>query len=188
MDPNHGPPNANAIEGATMRGSKRETAGEATGTGEARPASPTRSPVEVLDDLITRRRHPTPDPDDADDPGLAWERHRPSDDEQRRNGRIRGFQRQGGSLAPTSNHRGRAVSWVAVVLACAGFAVGGVGIALGMSAVLLAVGGLLLAVAAVVAMRYDLLSDVVLDSPRVESEEPHDTPLHRIRKDDRAGS
>jgi len=180
--PDHGAPNANVIQGATMRGSKRNRATGAAGAQAPGSATSPRSPVEVLDDLIAGRRHPTSDPSDAADPGLAWEHHRPTDDEQLRHGRIRGFQRQGGSLAPSNGHRGRAVSWVAVVLACAGFALGGLGVALGMSVILLAVGGLLLAVAAVVAIRFDLLSDVVLDSPRVEAEEPHDTPLHRLRK------
>ncbi|MFD3687327.1 hypothetical protein ACFWTE_21250 [Nocardiopsis sp. NPDC058631] len=166
-----------------MRGSKRERTTGAAGERTTRPTASPRSPVEVLDDLIARRRHPTSDPSDSADPGLAWEHHRPTDEQLLRHGRIRGFQRQGGSLAPTNEHRGRAVSWVAVVLACTGFALGGLGVALGMSVILLAVGGLLLAVAAVVAVRYDLLSDVVLDSPRVEPEEPHDTPLRRLRKD-----
>ncbi|WP_152487052.1 hypothetical protein [Nocardiopsis halotolerans] len=131
--------------------------------------------------MISRRRHTTPQSNDKDDPGLAWERHRPDLDDERRFGRIRGFQRQGGSIAPTNNHRGRLSSWVAVLLACAGFIVGGVGVAMGMSVVLLVIGGVLLVTAAVVALVFDMMSDVVLDSPRLESEEPHGTPLHRIK-------
>nr|WP_159940895.1 MULTISPECIES: DoxX family protein [unclassified Nocardiopsis] len=133
--------------------------------------------------MIERRKHPTPDPNDKEDPGLAWEREHPDGDS--RFGRIRGFQRQGGSVAPSSSHRGRPSSWVAVLLACAGFIAGGVGIVLGMSVPLLVIGGVLLVAAVTVALAFDMMGDVVLDSPRVESEEPHGTPLHRIKETDK---
>lgn len=139
-----------------------------------------RTPVEVFDDMIERRKHPTPDPDDEhEDPGLAWEREHPGSDSEF--GRIRGFQRQGGSLAPTNSHRGRASSWVAVFLACVGFIMAGLGVAMGMHVVLLVIAGVLLVAAAVVAVVFDMVGDVVLDTPHTEPEEPHDTPLHRIK-------
>lgn len=187
--------------GITMRANKRKKVSEAvdaretTGTGEADGAHeasdtrasnrgqvpPSRTPVEVFDDMIEQRRHPTPDPNDEDEnPGLAWEQYRPNDEV--RYGRIRGFQRQGGSLAPTNNHRGRVASWVSVVLACVGFILGGFAVAQGMSVVLLVIAGILLVAALVLAFVFDMFSDVVLDSPRVEPEEPHGTPLHRIKR------
>ncbi|NYH51701.1 hypothetical protein HNR06_001290 [Nocardiopsis arvandica] len=116
-----------------------------------------------------------------DDPALAWETEHP--DGSSRFGRIQGFQRQGGSMAPSNAHRGRLSSWVAVVLACAGFTVGGLAVAMGMSVVLLVVAGVLLLAAGVVALFFDMMSDVVLDTPRKESEEPHDTPLHRLKRE-----
>nr|WP_156365715.1 hypothetical protein [Nocardiopsis sp. NRRL B-16309] len=114
------------------------------------------------------------------DPGQAWERHLPDDEE--KYGRIRGFQRQGGNLAPTNTHRGRLPSWVAVALALGGFVSGGVAIVMGGQVVLLVIAAVLIVAAAVVAMAFDILGDVVLDPPRVEPEERHDTPLHRIKK------
>ncbi|MEU0488318.1 hypothetical protein ABZ249_03750 [Nocardiopsis sp. NPDC006139] len=137
-----------------------------------------RTPVEVLDDLIERRRHPS-----SSDPSLGWERHHP-DDEQRF-GRIRGFQRQGGSLAPTGRHRGRAGSWVVVALAVAGAVVTAIAIVQGMSVWLLVVAGVLFAAALVLAAVTRIFEDVVLDAPSVEPEEPHGVSLHRIRKEQR---
>ncbi|MFD6097548.1 hypothetical protein ACFVWN_23025 [Nocardiopsis flavescens] len=144
------------------------------GTGAASP----RTPVDVLDDLIERRRHPS-----SSEECLGWERHN-TDDEQRY-GRIRGFQRQGGSLAPTGRHRGRASSWAVVALATLGAAAVGLGVAQGMAVWLLVAGGVLLAAALVLALVTDIFGDVVLDSPSLESEERHDTPLHRIRSGQR---
>lgn len=192
-----GPLNANVLPGGiTMRANKRrkgpetaeatETTGtptagadETTGTTRSQEQAPSpRTPVEIFDDMIESRKHTTPDPGE-NDPALAWEREHPDGDS--RFGRIRGFQRQGGSIAPSNSHRGRLTSWVAVVLACAGFIVGGVGVVMGMSVPLLVIAGLLLVAAAVMALIFDLMGDVVLDSPRAEPEEPHGTPLHRIK-------
>ncbi|MFL1381341.1 MULTISPECIES: hypothetical protein [unclassified Nocardiopsis] len=134
--------------------------------------------MEILDDLIEGRRHPTSNESCAD-----WEHHKP-DDEQRF-GRIRGFQRQGGSLAPTGRHRGRATSWAVVALTLAGFVAGAVAVVQGMAVWLLVIAGLLLAAALVLALVTDIFGDVVLDSPSVEPEEPHGISLHRIRKEQR---
>lgn len=110
---------------------------------------------------------------------MRWEQHHPGDHEGF--GRIRGFQRQGGAFAPTNRHRGRASSWIVVVLACVGFTLCGLSLAMGWALVPLVLGAVLMVAALVVAMACDILTDVVLDSPRDESEEPHQTPLHRIK-------
>jgi hypothetical protein len=125
---------------------------------------------------------------EAGDPGLGWELHRPTDEEQYRYGRILGFHRQGGTLAPTNSHRGTAASWVCVALGTVGFGLGGLAIVLGWSVPLLVTGAVLMASALVVAVVWDILSDVVLDPPRYESEEPHQTPLHRIKQAERSQS
>lgn len=150
---------------------------EAQETGRA--PSP-RTPVEIVDDFVSGRRHPSSGPADEEDPGLAWEGRRPDNEEEF--GRIRGFQRQGGTLAPTNSHRGRLTSWISVGLAIAGFVVAGFAVATGMSVTLLVISGILLVAALVMALAFDLFGDVVLDPPRVEPEERHDTPLHRIRE------
>ncbi|WP_017533520.1 hypothetical protein [Nocardiopsis alba] len=69
-----------------------------------------------------------------------------------------------------------------MALAFIGFALGGLGIVLGGSVVLLVIGAVLMVIALVVAVSCDILSDVVLDPPRDEPEEPHQTPLHRIKR------
>lgn len=145
---------------------------------EGATAPSPRTPVEILDDLIEGRRHPS-----SKESALGWERHSP-DDEQRF-GRIRGFQRQGGSLAPSGRHRGRATSWAVVALALAGTIAGGLAVAQGMAVWLLVVAGVLLVAALVLAAVTDIFEDVVLDAPSLEPEERHDTPLHRIRKEQR---
>ncbi|WP_150239104.1 hypothetical protein [Nocardiopsis quinghaiensis] len=140
------------------------------------PRSPDDVAKEVVGETPVMRRDAL-----EDDPALAWEDEHP--DGNSRFGRIRGFQRQGGSMAPSNAHRGRLSSWMAVVLACAGFTVGALGVVMGMSVVLLVIAGVLMLAAGVVALFFDMMSDVVLDTPRQESEEPHDTPLHRIKRE-----
>ncbi|WP_141921703.1 hypothetical protein [Haloactinospora alba] len=97
---------------------------------------------------------------------------------------IRGYQAEGGAWAPTNSHRGRFGSWVAVAFLFVGFTVGGVSLATGPAWWLLAVGGGLMLVGAVLCVITDIFTDVVLDDPRHESEEPHSTPLHRIKQYD----
>ncbi|MDS1270423.1 hypothetical protein RIF23_08960 [Lipingzhangella sp. LS1_29] len=95
--------------------------------------------------------------------------------------RILGHQREGGTWAPTAHHRGRASSWMAVGLACAGFVAIGVSMVAWPSGMLLAAGLVLIVAGGVVGALSDIFTDVVLDTPRAESEEPHSTPLHRIK-------
>ena len=98
---------------------------------------------------------------------------------------IRGYQDEGGRWAPAPEHRGRTVSWLGVGLILAGSAAIGIGMVLGavwlwvLGLVAAVVGGALCAVT-------DIFLDVVLDEPRKHSEEPHATPLHRIKDRDKA--
>ena len=166
-----------------MRAGKKHAGSTTRDFENERPPGP-RTPADAIESTAENPHGTRSRPAEEDDPALAWEHHHPSNDEQKRRGRIRGFQRQGGALAPSRGHRGSAASWVVVALACVGFALGGLAIALGGSLWLLVVGGLLMLAALVVAVSCDILSDVVLDPPRVESEEPHQTPLHRIKQAD----
>lgn len=108
-----------------------------------------------------------------------WESHTPALSDG--HGPVRGYQRQGGTWAPSSSHRGRPSSWAAVSLATVGFVLCGLALILDWTMVLLITGGVLLVAALAVALFYDILTDVVLDSPRDEPEEPHGTPLHRLK-------
>ncbi|MFE9242770.1 hypothetical protein [Nocardiopsis sp. NPDC006938] len=143
-----------------------------------------RTPDDAVNEFLKGRRPTVLGPSDTEDPGLAWELHRPTDEEKGRHGDIRGFQRQGGSLAPTNGHRGSAASWVCVAVAVAGFALGGLAVVLDGSVVLLVIGAALMLASLVVAVSTDILSDVVLDPPRRLSGPP---PCGgRVRDEERA--
>ncbi|GAA4893145.1 hypothetical protein [Streptomonospora salina] len=101
---------------------------------------------------------------------------------------VRGYQGEGGDFAPSMTHRGRLESWISVAVFLVGFVVGGIGIALGVHWWLIGAGLALMAVAAVLFAVSDIFTDVVLDDPHYESEEPHATPLHRIKARDRQGA
>src|SRR5690625_133829 len=94
---------------------------------------------------------------------------------------IRGYQPEGGAWAPTNSHRGRLGSWVAVGCLIAGFAVAGFAF-VGTNWWRMAVAALLMLVGAVLCLVTDIFTDVVLDDPRDASEEPHSTPLRRIKQ------
>ncbi|GAA1466148.1 hypothetical protein NE857_28095 [Nocardiopsis exhalans] len=166
-----------------MRANRNDRSAGAPRWGPVPPPTPADAVEEAVEGKDSRRRR-----GEDDDPGLGWELHRPTDEEQDRHGRIRGFQRQGGSLAPTNGHRGSAASWVCVALGTVGFGLGGLAIVLDWSVPLLVTGAVLMAAALVVAVVWDILSDVVLDPPRYEPEEPHQTPLHRIKKAEQSQS
>ena len=134
-----------------------------------------------------RVRDPVADEQAARD----WESHKPELSDGR--GVVRGYHRQGGSWAPTSSHRGLPSSWIAVVLGTVGFLLCGLSLILVWTIPLLIAGGILMVAAAAIALFYDILTDVVVDAPREETEEAYETPLHRLkmkarqRREDRKG-
>ncbi|WP_327087351.1 hypothetical protein OIE66_34235 [Nonomuraea sp. NBC_01738] len=64
------------------------------------------------------------------------------------------------------SHGGRASSWLAVAVAVAGFIVGGVGM-VAPSWTLIWIGIGLVVVGGILALVFDIFSDVVIDAPRV---------------------
>ncbi|GAA3759835.1 fatty acid desaturase [Spinactinospora alkalitolerans] len=98
---------------------------------------------------------------------------------------IRGYQIEGGAWAPTNNHRGRQASWVAVAFLLVGFVLAGLSLALGPAWWLLGVGVAAMVIGGILCAVSDIFTDVVLDDPRYDSEEPHSTPLHKIKRRDR---
>src|SRR5699024_4163857 len=74
-----------------------------------------------------------------------------------------------------------------------GFLLCGLSLILVWTIPLLIAGGILMVVAAAIALFYDILTDVVVDAPREETEEAYETPLHRLRmkarqrREDRSG-
>ncbi|MDA8371323.1 MAG: hypothetical protein M0026_15860 [Nocardiopsaceae bacterium] len=97
-------------------------------------------------------------------------------------GEIRGHQAEGGDWAPTNSHRGKIGSWVAVAFLLVGFILAGLAIPLGPSFVLLGIAGLSLLIGAILCAVTDIFTDVVLDDPHHEPEEPHTTPLSKIKR------
>lgn len=95
---------------------------------------------------------------------------------------IRGYQHEGGAWAPTNNHRGRLGSWVAVAFLTTGFALGGLSLAMGPAWWLMAAGAVLMLAGGVLCLVTDIFIDVVLDDPHDVAEEPHTTPLRRIKR------
>ncbi|QBI52754.1 pro-sigmaK processing inhibitor BofA family protein [Streptomonospora litoralis] len=98
---------------------------------------------------------------------------------------VRGYQGEGGNFAPTNTHRGRLGSWIAVAVFFVGFLLAGIGLSVGVNWWLIGIGGGLMAVGGILFLVTDIFTDVVLDDPHQESEEPHNTPLHRIKSTDR---
>jgi hypothetical protein len=67
----------------------------------------------------------------------------------------------------TGSHAGRPKSWVAVAIIFVGFVVGGVGITIGPDWVVFGVGAALIAIGGIVALAVDIMTDVIVDDPRV---------------------
>lgn len=67
----------------------------------------------------------------------------------------------------SGSHGGRPSSWLVVVLSLVGFIVGGVGLCLGPNWVLFGVGVGVVVVSGVLGLAVGIMSDVVLDKPRV---------------------
>jgi hypothetical protein len=86
---------------------------------------------------------------------------------------ILGFQREGGQWSPTSHHRGRPSSWIAVTVLVAGMVVAGAALTQGPAWTALGVGGAILIAGGIFALAVDLMGDVVLDKPRLLPESPH---------------
>lgn len=67
----------------------------------------------------------------------------------------------------SGSHAGRPSSWLAVVIIIIGFTVGGVALCLGPSWIMFWVGAAIVVLGGVVGLAVGILSDVVLDEPRV---------------------
>ncbi|GAA4607132.1 hypothetical protein GCM10023195_26740 [Actinoallomurus liliacearum] len=77
-----------------------------------------------------------------------------------------------------SSHGGRLSSWVAVVVMWIGFGVGGVAMVSGPSWWLFWTGVGIVAVGGVIGLIVRIFDDVIIDAPRIISEEAHPAVLH----------
>ncbi|MFC7327550.1 hypothetical protein [Marinactinospora rubrisoli] len=95
---------------------------------------------------------------------------------------VRGYVTEGGMWAPTTSHRGRVGSWIAVALIITGFTLAAVSLPLGPDWWLMGAGLIAMALGGLVCLAADIFTDVVLDDPRYDEEEMHSTPLHKIKE------
>lgn len=77
------------------------------------------------------------------------------------------------------SHGGRASSWMAVTVMLIGFTVGGVGLCLGPNWFMFWLGAGLVALGGILALVFDIFSDVIVDSPRVIKAAEHHSPFER---------
>src|SRR5699024_2562088 len=113
-------------------GGARSSRYERGGTGNRRGSCPASS----------RARNTQGDPVADEQAARDWESHKPELSDGR--GVVRGYHRQGGSWAPTSSHRGRPSSWIAVGLGTVGFLLCGLSLILVWTIPLLIAGGILM--------------------------------------------
>ncbi|MEW9527161.1 HGxxPAAW family protein [Microbispora sp. NPDC049125] len=82
--------------------------------------------------------------------------------------------------AHQGSHAGSAKSWLAVTTILIGFMVGGVALTAGPNWLFFWVGVGICAVGALLALAFDIFSDVIVDSPREIAVQEHHSPLeHR---------
>jgi hypothetical protein len=75
------------------------------------------------------------------------------------------------------SHAGRASSWLSVTVMLMGFVVGGTGLCLGPNWFLFWIGAAVIAVGGILALVFDIFSDVIVDSPRIISAAEHHSPF-----------
>lgn len=87
-----------------------------------------------------------------------------------------------GEAFRTGSHAGRARSWLAVTVMLLGFVIGGVGLTLGPNWFLFWGGAAVIVLGGILAMVFDIFSDVIVDSRRVDlPAEEHHSPFERHR-------
>jgi len=77
------------------------------------------------------------------------------------------------------SHGGRASSWLAVTVMLIGFTVGGVGLCLGPNWLMFWIGAGVFVLGGILALVFDIFSDVIVDSPRVVKAAEHHSPFER---------
>ncbi|MCW2877027.1 MAG: hypothetical protein JWQ95_1127 [Sphaerisporangium sp.] len=77
------------------------------------------------------------------------------------------------------SHAGRASSWLAVTVILLGFTIGGVALTIGPNWFLFWTGAVVIAVGGVLALIFDIFSDVIEDAPRHIAIKEHHSPFER---------
>ncbi|MBP2706012.1 hypothetical protein JOL79_19575 [Microbispora sp. RL4-1S] len=81
--------------------------------------------------------------------------------------------------AHQGSHAGSAKSWLAVTTILIGFTIGGVALTLGPNWTLVWVGVGICVVGGLLALAFDIFSDVIVDAPREMAVEEHHSALER---------
>ena len=79
--------------------------------------------------------------------------------------------------AHQGSHAGSAKSWLAVTVMLVGFVVGGFALTVGPQWFWFWVGCGIVAVGGLLALIFDIFSDVIVDTPRVIPAQPHHSPV-----------
>ncbi len=91
-------------------------------------------------------------------------------------GRKRGMAQSGHQ----GSHAGSAKSWLAVSIILIGFTIGGVALTLGPNWLFVWIGAGVCAVGGLLALAFDIFSDVIVDAPREINVQEHHSPFeHR---------
>jgi hypothetical protein len=83
--------------------------------------------------------------------------------------------------AHQGSHGGSAKSWLAVTIILLGFTVGGVALTVGPNWLLFWAGVGICAIGGLLALVFDIFSDVVIDAPRVMAAQEHHSPFEHTR-------
>jgi hypothetical protein len=81
------------------------------------------------------------------------------------------------------SHAGRASSWLAVTVIVLGFTISGVALTVGPNWFLFWTGAVVIAVGGVLALIFDIFSDVIEDAPRTIAIQEHHSPFERRPED-----
>ncbi|MFC6086987.1 HGxxPAAW family protein [Sphaerisporangium aureirubrum] len=79
------------------------------------------------------------------------------------------------------SHAGRPTSWLAVTVILLGFTIGGVALTIGPNWFLFWVGVGVTAIGGVLALIFDIFSDVIEDAPRTIAVQEHHSPFERTK-------
>ncbi len=86
---------------------------------------------------------------------------------------------EGHAFVASGSHAGRPKSWLAVTVILLGFIIGGVGLCLGPNWFMVWGGVVVAALGGILALVFDVFSDVIVDSRRTMPAQEHHSPFER---------
>jgi hypothetical protein len=89
---------------------------------------------------------------------------------------------EGHAFVASGSHAGRAKSWLAITVIILGFIVGGVGLCLGPNWYMFFAGVVIAVLGGVLALLFDVFSDVIVDSRRTMPAAEHHSPFEQHRR------